>query len=125
MPNRFISEELFLTYKLAKDNGFQCFAFQKDKKIEQFFIVKHDRIGTVYDCFGGVSYCTVHKPNIKCGTGFSLGGYLSSKKANIDMLYEAINTVCPDWYRNEVTPKKFKNWDEYIKRNRILEYFEI
>jgi hypothetical protein len=121
----FENSVLFKAYKLAKENGFRCFSFQKDTKISQVFVVKNDKIGSISAHFGGVSYSTVHKPNRKTGTGFSLSAHYNCiQSEDINLIYAAINTVCPAWYNGEM-PQKFKNWEDFVKRETILTFFEI
>lgn len=108
-----------------KENSFKVYAFQHGTPITQVFIVKDNKIGTVSsDDFYGLNFGTVHKPNRSCGTGFRLNDKPETKPT-IEMALNSVNVFMPYWYHEKEQPVKYSGWDEYLKKNAILKYYEI
>lgn len=123
----FKNQELERVVEIAKQNNYRVFAFQHNKPISQVFVIsENNKIGTISESWGGVSYGTVHKPCHQFGTGFGLSGYIASAPASLDMIKACCEIVKPVW-ADSGEVKKCNNWEEYVNNpiNRILNYFEI
>ena len=79
----------------------------REPKQEYCFYTDGTHIG--YAQWGGIEprVCSVHKPSLSCGTGYSL--FTKISKNTLDV---AIKTIKPHHHaRDEI--KKFKDWDEF------------
>lgn len=123
----FKNQELKRVVEIAKQNNYRVFAFQHNEPISQVFVVsENNKIGTISESWGGLSYGTIHKPCHKFGTGFGLSGYMASAPASLNMIKACCEVVKPEWAGSGEV-KKYKNWEDYVNTpmNRILTYFEI
>lgn len=120
----FKSELLKNTVELAKSNGFQVYAFQKNEPITQIFIANESGVCTIStDLSGMLNIGTSHKPCRLFGTGFRLNKEPISE-LTIKYFENAIRTVKPYWAGNgEVI--KYANWSDYLKTERVLTYFKL
>lgn len=124
---KFKNQELARVVEIAEQNNYRVFAFQHDEPISQVLVVsENNKIGTISESWGGLSYGTVHKPCHKFGTGFGLSGYMVSSPASLSMIKACCEIVKPEWASSGEV-KKYKNWEEYVNNpiNAILKYFEI
>lgn len=124
---KFKNQELARVVEIAKQNNYRVFAFQHDEPISQVLVVsENNKIGTISESGGGLSYGTVHKPCIQFGTGFDLSGHMASSPASLIMIKTCCEITKPVWASSGEV-KKYKNWEEYVNNpmNRILNYFEI
>jgi hypothetical protein len=123
--SKYKREELESFVKKLKENGFAVYAFQHDTPIGQVFFVKDNKIATVScDDFYGLRFGTTHKPNRSCGTGFGLNENATTEPT-IEMAMGAINTLSPYWYHGKDQAVKYSGWDEYLKKNSLLKYYEV
>ena len=127
MKTTFENEALQELVKIAKENGYRVFAFQKDKPISQVLIVSESgKIGSASASWGGLSYSTTHKPCREFGTGFGLSGVNGCELPSIERIRDCTETIKPHWAGiGQVV--KYRDWEEYkaYRMNAILEYFEI
>lgn len=122
----FASDALRNVVEFAKNNGFQVYGFQYDKPISQVFIANEKGVCTVHvEWFGLLSIGSCHKPCREFGTGFGLldRNDLRTEFTVAELNY-AILIVKPQWAK-EGEVKKYSNWEEYVKSDKILTYFEI
>lgn len=122
------NKELERVVEIAKANQYRVYAFQHDKPISQVFITNGRSIGTVSASYGGVSYSTVHKPDMNIGTGFGLSGdALDCDYASIDKIRSCVHSVRPYWATGEryANVHKWESWDKYQQKEKILKYFEV
>lgn len=120
----FKSDLLENAVELAKNNGFKVYAFQHNEKIAQVFIANENGVCTIgTDLSGMLNIGTCHKPCREFGTGFRLNEE-PIEGLTVKDINHAIQTTRPYWARKgEVV--KYSNWEDYLKRERILTYFEI
>ena len=80
-------------------------------KQEYCFYTDGTHIG--YTQWGGMEprVCSVHKPSLLCGTGYSLFSVISK-----DTLDKAIKTTVPYHFRGDEV-EKFKDWNEFHNLN--------
>ena len=122
------NKELERIVEIAKEHGYKVYAFQPNKPISQVFITNGVDIGTVSASYGGVSYSTVHKPNINTGTGFGMSGsHPECDYASIDKIKSCVHSVRPYWATGDryIDVKKWESWDKFQQKEKILKYFEV
>ena len=96
----------------AKSEGFYIYAPRDITSY--FYVTKEDKIGYCqYDRLSGVSYSTVHKPNIRSGTGFKANSFKESL------------SFCPfefNFLHDSVI--KYKSFDEFKSKywQELIEY---
>ncbi len=121
----FKSELLETAVALAKENGFQVYAFQKNTPISQVFITNESGVCTVStDLSGMLNIGTCHKPCRNFGTGFRLNEDPIGE-ITVNYLNNAIKTVNPFWAKGSGSIVKYSNWEDYSNERTILTYFEI
>lgn len=74
------------------------------------FFVKDNNIGYVEYGDYGFNFSSVHKPNYKCGTGYSI--FRNKDAATIADAWACFVTK-PLWADIKDAPIKYKNWNEY------------
>lgn len=122
---KYKNEELVKLVNMAKENGFKVYGFQENEPISQVFIVDTASGGicTASASWGLLNYATVHKPCKGFGTGFRLNE--EEEKADINKIKSAMAIVKPYWAKGISIVKKYSNFEEYVKLNSILKYFEL
>lgn len=93
--------------------------FEKDGKMGQCSL----------DFGGGLRFSTMHKPNIKIGTGYSIQDqYAGIYEPTIENAFEAL-AIKPNWAYSGINshdpqPVKYKGLEDYFKTptNQILKY---
>lgn len=104
-----------------KKNGFKIYTTE-ESEICIFFENTEGKLGYC-ECRGisGFYFSTIHKPNIDSGTG-----YFTDREVSIPTIEHAERALmfCPNW-RNRSSVIKYKNFEDYKSRNKILKYVEI
>ena len=123
---KFKNQELAKAVRIAKQNNYRVFAFQKDVISQVFVVSETDEIGTIAADWDGIRYGTVHKPCRDFGTGFRLNKYIDIVPSVIDNIIKCTKTNKPNWAKKGMV-LKYKNWNEYINfgANKVLHYYEI
>lgn len=114
----------------VKNFGFNVYVLKKDasnkEKLTYCFIEdENGNVGYMQEGdFGGVRFSTVHRPNRITGTGFGLQNW---DEAIYNVTKEDVIKsfmFAPDWanMQERQSVKKYKNFAEYQKLDRILEY---
>jgi len=120
----FNGEVLLKAVKIALKNNYKVYTFDTPHgTIKQVFIVrKNVDICTVEESrLGGANIGTMHKPCSHAGTGLGIEcDMYDISKHQIDNAFNGR----PSW-ANNYSITKWKDWDEYTKRENILDYYEI
>lgn len=99
-----------------------------NRPISYAMIEKDGKLGYIQsDGWEGIRFSTVHKPNIKTGTGYSMND-TGTLNPTIQMAEEAINTVKPNWSRDRLENiQKYKSFEDYRNSSygKILTYVEV
>ena len=117
------TKELKGYIKKLKGAGFKVYAPEELSTYCHF--TKNGKIGYVEAGDFGFNFSTVHKPNTRCGTGFSIHREVSNP--TIKMAEDCfVNT--PHWAMSDISHvKKYTNWTDYTNSptNRIIEKIEV
>ena len=112
--------ELFLDVANSiKDMGYDVYV-ARGEDWTYGYVVKYHHIGYFELGLGGYDFATVHKPNIKCGTGFRVA---ESVETITEKIVDRTFTDAPFWGNNYVergSVKKYKDFDEYLKLNNHI-----
>jgi len=106
-------------------NRFRVFVFE-NKNIGWFMFSKNNHIGSCqYDFMSSFSFSTKHKANINTGTGYQTEteilkpSCLNAEHTFIKYPYWETNL------RNKSSVVKYKDLEEYFKKETIIKYIEI
>lgn len=121
-----MTNSIFDYAKTLHDSGkFNCYEYDADDKREKTWFIFEEKetgnIGTAQNGdFSGIRLGTIHKPNIKTGTGFSLDDVAPTVPGAL--LTAA--TSAPDWATNSQlgSVNKYKNFEEYAAAPVSLKY---
>ena len=120
----FKSDLLKNAVELAKDRGFNVYAFQKAEPISQVFITNNNGVCTVScEYHYGLNIGACHKPCRDFGTGFRLNEEPITE-IHIEDITKAIQCIKPYWAKKGGV-FKYRDWDDYLKTRTTLNYFEI
>ena len=127
------SERIFKTgdlekaVKIAKEKGYKVYTFESSSKyIKQVFFedLKKGIVGSGSAYFSGMRFSTVHKKNkVQNGTGF--GSLIEGEDFNSPFDIDVCFITYPYWYNSGKIVEKYKSWEEYLKENTILNYYEL
>lgn len=124
---RIKDKELKNYAKKLLNNGFRVFVYYKPKEKSNWIIIeKNNNIGYVqFDSFRGFSFSTKHKPNFRTGTGYQVEEGIH--KPNLEHAKMTF-LFCALWENSHENLKsiiKYKNIDEYLKQEQVLNYVEV
>lgn len=112
---------------LIKSLGFRVFVSDVNAPTYCHF-VKDNKIGYIQadHATGTFSLTTVHKPNQRTGTGFSVARDLTAADLTAATLRKAF-VMYPDWAwcTDRESVQKYKNVEEFLKDRKMLPYFEV
>jgi len=118
---KYKNDNLAEVVAIAKSKGYKVFGFQKNIISQVFIENTNGKVGT---CSAGnsdgVHFGTVHKRS-QIGTGFRVdGGQLPTE-------VETCFAFAPNWASPHDIKhiKKYSSFDDYLKFNTVLNYFEI
>jgi hypothetical protein len=117
---------------LIKSLGFRVFVsgfrvFVSDVNAPTYcYFVQGDKIGYIQaEATGTFSLTTVHKPNLRTGTGFSVARDLTAADLTAATLRKAF-VMYPDWAwcTDRESVQKYKNVEDFLKKYN-MPYFEV
>lgn len=78
------------------------------------YIVKDNKVGYIEHGDRGFNFSTVHKPNLRCGTGYSVG-----RKITKPVIANALKThvYAPSWASWEDMPIKYNSVEAFLAQH--------
>lgn len=102
--------------------GWKVYTFESNGKIRQVHYSHENKIGTAWCTYGQVSIGTVHHANPYSGTGFGMNKFDNPTATDAEQGF----CMCPHGFVNMIsTVRKYKSWEDYIKNEKILKFYEI
>lgn len=106
------------------DNGFKVYC-NADKDLKTYIFIEKEGLGIGYiqnNYFSGLSFSTIHKANIKSGTGYQVETEIINP--TIELALKTFD-YRPSWTNDKHKIIKYNSFKEYQQHETTLKYMEV